>query len=67
MCIVLLQGSIFCRYLSGPFDLCCHLVLGFLCWLFVWMTYLLVIEGFKFSNYHCVRVYIWLCMSLVYV
>jgi hypothetical protein len=32
MYIVLLQDGILCRRLSG------HLVLGFLCWLFVWMT-----------------------------
>jgi hypothetical protein len=43
--IVLLLDEIFCRHLLGPFGLWCHLVLGFLCWFFVWMNYLLVIGG----------------------
>jgi hypothetical protein len=38
MYIVLLQGRIFCRYLSVPFHLWCHLVPGNLCWFFVWIT-----------------------------
>jgi hypothetical protein len=52
-------GEIFCRQQLGPFGLWCDLVLGFLCWFFVWMTYLLVMgRGIKLSHYHCVGVYI---------
>jgi hypothetical protein len=29
---VLLLDEIFCRHQLSPFDLWCHLVLGFLCW-----------------------------------
>jgi hypothetical protein len=61
MHIVLLQDEIFCRHQLSPFDLWCHLVLGFLCWFFiflVWMTYLLVIEWY----YHCAGVYMWFCV-----
>jgi hypothetical protein len=46
--IVLLLEEVFCIQQLGPFDLWCHLVLGFLCWFFAWMTYLLVIE-----EYYC--------------
>jgi hypothetical protein len=46
MYIVLLSDKIFYRHQLGPFDLWCHLVWGFLCWLFVWLTYLLVKEGY---------------------
>jgi hypothetical protein len=38
MHIVLLQGGMFCRHLSVLLDLWCHLILGFLCWFFIWMT-----------------------------
>jgi hypothetical protein len=34
MYIVMLQDEIFCRHQLGPFDLWCHLGLGFLCWFF---------------------------------
>jgi hypothetical protein len=34
ICIVLLLDEIFCRHQLGPFDLWCHLSLGFLCWFF---------------------------------
>jgi hypothetical protein len=43
MCIVQKLDEIFCRHQLVPFDLWCDLVLGFLYWFFVWMTYLLVI------------------------
>jgi hypothetical protein len=33
--IVLFQSGIFCRHLSGPFDLRCHFILRFLCWFFL--------------------------------
>jgi hypothetical protein len=45
MYVVLLQDGILCSYLSVTLDLWCHLVVGF-CWFFVWMTYLLLIEGY---------------------
>jgi hypothetical protein len=45
MYIVLKLDEIFCRHQLGPFDLWCDLVLEFLYWFFVWMTYLLVIRG----------------------
>jgi hypothetical protein len=45
MYIVLLLYEIFSRHQLGPFDLCCHLILGFLSCFFVWMTYLMVIDG----------------------
>jgi hypothetical protein len=45
MYTVLLLNVIFCRCLSGPLDLWCHLIPEILCWFFfVWMTYLLEIE-----------------------
>jgi hypothetical protein len=34
--------EIFCRHQLGPFGLWCDLVLGFLYWFLIWMTYLLV-------------------------
>jgi hypothetical protein len=34
MYIVLLQDGIFCRCLSGPFDLWCHLILELFYWIF---------------------------------
>jgi hypothetical protein len=33
-----LQDGIFYRCLSGPLNLCCHSVLKFLCWFFVWIS-----------------------------
>jgi hypothetical protein len=42
MYIVLVTNDIFCRHQLWPFLLWFHLVLGFLCWFFVW-TYLFVI------------------------
>jgi hypothetical protein len=48
--------EIFCRHQLGPFGLLCDLVLEFLYWFFVWMTYLLVIGLIKVSHYHCVGV-----------
>jgi hypothetical protein len=51
--------EIFCRYWLGPFDLWFDLDLEFLNWFFVWMNYLLVMEGIKDSHYHCVGVYIY--------
>jgi hypothetical protein len=59
MCVVQNLDEIFCWYQLGPFDLWCDLVLGFLYWFFVWMTYLLVMWGIKVSHHHCVRVYIY--------
>jgi hypothetical protein len=47
MYIVFLLHEIFCRHPLGPFDLWCHLVLGFLCWLFfIWMNHLLETEQY---------------------
>jgi hypothetical protein len=43
---VLLSDEIFCSHQLDPFDLWFHLVLRFICWYFVWMTYLLVIKGY---------------------
>jgi hypothetical protein len=31
---VLFQCDMFCRHLSGSFNVCCHLILRFLCWFF---------------------------------
>jgi hypothetical protein len=45
MYIVQKLDEIFCRHQLGPFDLWCDLVLEFLYWFFVWVTYLLVIGG----------------------
>jgi hypothetical protein len=39
--------EIFYKHQLGPFDLWYDLVLEFLYWLFVWMTYLLVMGGLK--------------------
>jgi hypothetical protein len=39
--------GIFCRHQLGPFHLWCDLVLEFLYWFFVWMTYLLVMGVLK--------------------
>jgi hypothetical protein len=58
MYIVQKLNEIFCRHQLGPFDLWCGLVLEFLYWFFVWMTYLLVMGGIKVFHYHCVGVYI---------
>jgi hypothetical protein len=63
MYIVRKLNEIFCRHQVGPFDLWCDLVLEFLYWLFVWMTYLLVMGGIKVSYRHCVGVYI--CFSVL--
>jgi hypothetical protein len=41
-----LLDEIFCRHHLGPFDLLCHLVLGYLCWFFCLADYLLVMEGY---------------------
>jgi hypothetical protein len=38
-------AELFCRYQLDPFDLWYDLVLGFLYWFCVWMTYLLVMGG----------------------
>jgi hypothetical protein len=46
MYVVLMLDEIFRKPQLDPFDLLCHLGLGFLCGVFVWMTYLLVIEGY---------------------
>jgi hypothetical protein len=45
MYIVQKLDDIFCRHQLSPFDLWCDLVLEFLYWFFVWMTYLLVTGG----------------------
>jgi hypothetical protein len=45
MYILRMLDEIFYRYQLGPFDLWCNLVLEFLYWFFVWMTYLMVIGG----------------------
>jgi hypothetical protein len=58
MYIVWKLDEVFCRHQLGAFDLWCDLDLGFLYWLFVWMTYLLVMGGMKVSHCHCVGVYI---------
>jgi hypothetical protein len=58
MCIVQKLDEIFCSHWLGLFDLWCDLDLGFLYWVFVWMTYILVMGGIKVSHYHCVAVYI---------
>jgi hypothetical protein len=50
--------EMFCRYQLGPFDLWCDLVLEFLHWFFVCMTYLLVMGIIKVSLYHSVGFYI---------
>jgi hypothetical protein len=47
MYIVKKLGEIFCRHQLGALDLWYDLVLGFLYWLFVWMTFLLVIWGYQ--------------------
>jgi hypothetical protein len=44
MYIVQQLDEIFYKYLLGPFDLWCDLVLEFLYLFFVWMIYLLVIR-----------------------
>jgi hypothetical protein len=58
MYIVLLLDEVFCRHKLAPFDLWSHLILGFLCWIFVWVAHLLVIEGYKVSQDHCVSLYV---------
>jgi hypothetical protein len=50
MYIVLLLDETFCRHQLGPFDLWCHLLLGFLVDFFVWMTYVLVTGILKSST-----------------
>jgi hypothetical protein len=57
MYIVWKLDEIFCRHQLGTFDLWCGLVLEFLYWLFVWLTYLLVMGGIKLSHYHSIGVY----------
>jgi hypothetical protein len=44
MYIVLLLDEIFCRHLLGPFGLCCHLVLGFLCWYIYFLGDLSIVD-----------------------
>jgi hypothetical protein len=63
MYIVQKLDEIFCRHWLGLFDLWCDLDLGFLYWLFVWMTNLLVMGVIKVSHYHYVRVYIYVFRS----
>jgi hypothetical protein len=46
MYIVQQLDEIVCRHQVGPFDLWCDLVLEFLYWFFVWMTYVLGIGGY---------------------
>jgi hypothetical protein len=50
MYIVRKFDEVFCRPQLGLFDLWCDLVLEFLYWFFVWMTYLLVMRGLKSST-----------------
>jgi hypothetical protein len=57
MYIVQMLDEIFCRHQLGPFGIWWDLVLEFLYWFFVWMTYLLVMGGNKVSHYHWVGVY----------
>jgi hypothetical protein len=52
MYIVQKLDEIFCRHQLDPFDLGCDLVLEFLYWFFVWMTYLLMIGDINVSHYH---------------
>jgi hypothetical protein len=47
MCIAKMLGEILCRYQSRLFGLMCSVAHKFLCWFFIWMTYLLVIVGFS--------------------
>jgi hypothetical protein len=47
MYIVRKLDEIFCRHQLGPFHLWCDLSLELLYWFFVWMTYQLVIAGYK--------------------
>jgi hypothetical protein len=49
MCVMLLLDEILCRCLLKY-----HLILKFLCWVFVWMTYLLVTEGTEVCHYYCI-------------
>jgi hypothetical protein len=58
MYIVLLLDGILSRHLSGPFDLWCHSILKFLCWILVSMTYLLVIEEYWSLPLSLYRVYL---------
>jgi hypothetical protein len=67
MYIVQKLDEIVCRHQLGPFDLWYDFVLEFLCWFFVWITYLLVIGGIKFSHYHCVGVYMCFLSPFEYV
>jgi hypothetical protein len=43
---VFLLGEMFFRHQIGSFDIWCHLVLGYFCLVLVWMTYVLVREGY---------------------
>jgi hypothetical protein len=60
MYVVQNLDEIFCRYQLVPFNLWCDLVLEFLYWFFVWMTYLLVTGDIKVCHYHWVGVYMFL-------
>jgi hypothetical protein len=68
MYIVQKLNEIFCRHQLVPFDRWCDLVLGFLYWFFIWMTYLLVMGGMSRSpTTHCVGVYIYILGPSEYV
>jgi hypothetical protein len=47
ICIAWVLGEILCRHLFCPFSLTCAEALMFLCWSFVWMTYLSVTVGYS--------------------
>jgi hypothetical protein len=55
MYVVQMLDEIFCKHQLGPFDLWCDLVLEFLHWFLIWITYVLVIEVIKVSLYCCVE------------
>jgi hypothetical protein len=55
--------EIFCRHQLGPFDLLYDLVLEFLYWFFVWITYLLVIrEYYSLPLTPCWSLYVFLSL-----